>query len=185
MSTTYSQKKNRRAILYTDGSCYAAHPDKLGGWGARLEVWDDTNGEDKCILVKEARKGYCYTTISRMEMLGIIHGLDLPSSSSKRHTPIYIVSDSQFIVNYMNGDMLYEDAENGFDRLANKDLWIQLVVRLSAYCDNKVVFIHTRGHEKEIIHHWAIEGNKRADELADYKTQKDYEVDYDSKYAKL
>lgn len=153
--------KGVRIVLYTDGSCHAKHTDKLGGYGYRWELWD----EDTLHQFQEGNAGFKNTTISRMEARAIIFGL---SSIPYTDIPVYIVADSEYLCKAMQDGRMVEWANAEYERnRENRDLYRQLVLVSGDVTVKRV--IHVRGHGKEKIHTWAIEGNKRADKLADYR----------------
>lgn len=169
--------KGKRIILYTDGSCYAGHPEKLGGYGWRWELWDDEGGEDTLLHFQEGNWGYSNTTISRMEMRAVLYGIR--SIECREPIPVYVVSDSQFVINFLNkikeksfNDLCVENENKNIDLYRSLFSYIRQRSKL-----RKFIFIHVRGHGKETKHQWALQGNKRADELADYKQFNYYEKD--------
>lgn len=90
--------------LYTDGGCIF-NPGGPGGCAAVLL--------DKTKNVREFYQGYQATTNNRMEIMAVILGLKrVPIGSS-----VLIYSDSQYVVNTMNGK---------FSKKKNYDLWKKL-----------------------------------------------------------
>lgn len=102
--------------LYTDGAC-SGNPGP-GGWA--------------CILVAgpQARilTGYeAATTNNRMELLGVIHGLE----ALKRPTHVHIVTDSTYVKNAFTEGWLEGWQRNGWrtsskEPVKNQDLWLRL-----------------------------------------------------------
>lgn len=165
--------KGKRIVLYTDGSCYAKHPEKLGGFGYRWELWDDSLGTDCLVHSHEGNAGYKNTTIARMEARAMHYGL----LSIPYKLPLYLVADSEYLVDGINGGSIYEWADEPDFVRANVDLYRALVRTFNELSPALKAVIHVRGHGKEKKHTWAIAGNKRADELADYKQFIYYEDD--------
>lgn len=164
--------KGLRIVMYTDGSCYAAHPDKLGGWAYRWELWDDSGGQDELLHSQEGSFGYKDTTNTRMEGMAMIHGLrSIPMFRSS--TKVFVVSDSQFIVNACSNGSMEAWAKDS--HRSNYDLWVRLWDVIKPF--KNIKFIHVRGHGKESTHLWALRGNARVDELASYKNFKYYKPD--------
>lgn len=158
----------RRIILYSDGSCYAK--DRLGGWGYLLLFRD----RQFVIAEREGAGGCSDTTISRMEMKAIIEGLKKIKSDTT--FPIFIISDSQFIVNSINKGWVYAWEKDKFRGRLNADLWRQLLEQYRKFPNNtSVTIIHTKGHGKGMENH--IEGNNRVDKLCNYKNFTEYESD--------
>lgn len=102
--------------LYTDGAC-SGNPGP-GGWA--------------CILVanEQARliSGYdSSTTNNRMELLGVINGLE----ALKRPTHVHIVTDSTYVKNAFTEGWLEGWQRNGWrtsskEPVKNQDLWLRL-----------------------------------------------------------
>ena len=103
------------AIIYTDGSCLG-NPGP-GGWAAIVSC----KGEQRRLSGGEAR-----TTNNRMELLGVINGLE----SLRGPHIVTIKSDSQYIVNAFNNGWLTSWKKNGWKRtggeVKNLDLWQKL-----------------------------------------------------------
>ena len=97
-------------ILYTDGSA-RGNPGP-GGYGAILMY-----GSHK----KELSKGFRHTTNNRMELWAVIAGLE---AISKKHIPVKIYSDSQYVVNAINKGWLNNWMKTDFKGgKKNSDLW--------------------------------------------------------------
>ncbi len=102
--------------LYSDGAC-SGNPGP-GGWG--------------CVLIagKHVRKlsGYeSNTTNNRMELLGVIRGLEALLRTAKVH----IVTDSTYVKNAFTEGWLASWQRNGWktrtgDPVKNQDLWLEL-----------------------------------------------------------
>ena len=96
--------------LYTDGSS-RGNPGN-GGYGAIL-LW----GNHK----KELSQGYKHTTNNRMELMGVIAGLE---AIKKMEVPVIVYSDSQYIVNAVEKGWLKNWIKTDFKGgKKNADLW--------------------------------------------------------------
>ena len=96
--------------LYTDGSS-RGNPGN-GGYGAVL-LWGNH--------VKELSQGYKYTTNNRMELMGVIAGLE---AIKKMEVPVIVYSDSQYIVNAVEKGWLKNWLKTNFKGgKKNADLW--------------------------------------------------------------
>lgn len=143
-------------VVYTDGSCYKG----TGGYGIYIQY----RTKERLIHEAEFSCGFENTTISRMELMAIVHAL---SEIAEKQSSILIVSDSQFIINSIrNGWLERWERENFLDR-ANSDLWKVFLEEWRQFNSEKIKFRHTRGHEKGLDCY--KEGNSRADSLACYK----------------
>lgn len=107
---------NRRAVIYTDGSCHG-NPGP-GGYAAVVLL---SNGSRL-----EVHGSHWHTTNNRMELTAVIQGLKLLSEP----TAAKIVSDSRYVVNPISRGNLKGYLRNS--KCKNGDLWEQ-VLRLSAF----------------------------------------------------
>ena len=97
-------------ILYTDGSS-RGNPGN-GGYGAIL-LWGNH--------VKKLSQGYKHTTNNRMELMGVIAGLE---AIKKVEVPVIVYSDSQYIVNAVEKGWLKNWIKTNFKGgKKNADLW--------------------------------------------------------------
>lgn len=102
--------------LYSDGAC-SGNPGP-GGWG--------------CVLVagKNVRRMSGYepaTTNNRMELMGVIKGLE----ALLRQARVHVVTDSTYVKNAFTERWLESWQRNGWktrtgDPVKNQDLWVQL-----------------------------------------------------------
>jgi ribonuclease HI len=162
---------NKGLVLFTDGSTWnngqSTHKDKpcIGGWG--FVVLED--GE----MVHEDSGGEVDTSISRMELLGIISGLESLTENAPAGTKVTVVSDSQYCVKgateWLRGWLKRGWKNNEGVPTANQDLWKRLVKLsnasnvLSKGSHLDVTFSWVRGH---VGHQW----NERCDLIAgDFK----------------
>ncbi|MEK6880322.1 MAG: RNase H family protein [Nanoarchaeota archaeon] len=118
-------KKNPDVIIWSDGSC-RGNPG-CGGYGVILK--NTLTGEIKEISGEEQS----ITTNNRMELMGVITGL----SSLKRPCKVLLYSDSQYVVKGINiwlKNWVRKNWKNSGDKeVANKDLWIRLLVLINIY----------------------------------------------------
>ena len=94
--------RSNEIVIHTDGAC-KGNPGR-GGWAAVIQQ----NGTQQIISGSDPK-----TTNNRMEMTGVIKGLEAVDASAK----VLISSDSTYVVNTMT---------KGWKRKANHDLWEQL-----------------------------------------------------------
>ena len=116
--------------LYTDGSS-RGNPGN-GGYGAIL-LWGSH--------VKELSQGYKHTTNNRMELMGVIAGLE---AIKKMEVPVIVYSDSQYIVNAVEKGWLKNWIKTDFKGgKKNADLW----KRYHALAKNfSIKFVWVKGH---------------------------------------
>lgn len=130
-------------ILYTDGAA-RGNPGP-GGYGAVLMY-----GHHK----KELSKGFKHTTNNRMELWAIIAGLE---AISKKHIPVKIFSDSQYVVNAINKGWLDTWMKTNFKGgKKNADLWKKFHALAK---DHTITIVWVKGHADNPY-------NNRCDELA-------------------
>lgn len=137
--------------LYSDGSS-RGNPGP-GGFGTVLH-FTDSKGE---LHVKEISQGYNNTTNNRMELMGVIAGLEV----LKRPCVVEVVTDSQYVANAFNKNWIAGWKKRGWknakkEPVKNKDLWLRL---LDAVAPHRVSFTWVKGHAGH-------PENERCDELA-------------------
>jgi ribonuclease HI len=137
--------------IFSDGSS-KGNPGP-GGYGTILEYTDSLGGKH----TKELSGGEKETTNNRMELMGVIKGLE----SLKNPCEVEIVSDSKYVIDAFNHGWVDSWLKNGWKTATGKpvknvDLWQRLVV---AKKPHKVKFTWTKGH----VGHAE---NERCDELA-------------------
>ena len=127
-----------KVTLYSDGSS-RGNPGP-GGYGTVLH-YSDPSGR---LHVLELSQGYRRTTNNRMELMGVIAGLE----ALKRPCEVRVVTDSQYVVNAMAKGWLKGWVRNGWKTsskapVKNVDLW----TRLMDACDPHTVrFDWVKGH---------------------------------------
>jgi len=115
--------------IFTDGSS-RGNPGP-GGYGVVLTF-------------KEHRKslsaGFIKTTNNRMELLGVIIGLE----ALKDHAhPVTIYSDSKYVVDAVEKGWLWDWEKKSFKDKKNEDLWRRFIY---IYRKHKVKFVWIKGH---------------------------------------
>lgn len=145
-------KTMSNVILYTDGAC-SGNPG-MGGYSAILKVGD----REKIIS-----GGDVNTTNNRMELLGVISGLE----ALKYPCEVEVYSDSAYVVNAFLQDWIgYWTTHNwktkGKGDVQNIDLWERL---LELTKKHKIVWNKVKGHADNEL-------NNRCDELARSEIEK-------------
>jgi ribonuclease HI len=121
---------SQEIIMYTDGAA-RGNPGP-GGYGVVLMYGDKR---------KELSQGYRRTTNNRMELLGVIAGLE---ALKKTGLNVSIYTDSQYIVKAINEGWLNKWIATNFAKgIKNKDLWTRFY-ELSK--QQRLKFIWVKGH---------------------------------------
>lgn len=135
----------KSVILYTDGAC-SGNPGP-GGWAAILRY-----GSAEKVL----SGGEAMTTNNRMELLGVIAGLEC----LKESCAVALYSDSQYICNALNNGWLRDWKKRGWKRRDGEVKNLELWQRLDALLQRHSVEAHwVKGHAEN-------EYNNRCDALA-------------------
>lgn len=138
--------------LYSDGSA-RGNPDGPGGYGTILEYTDKSGVTHK----REYSKGYKKTTNNRMELMGVIAGLEALTKPCN----VLIISDSKYVIDAFNAKWIDNWIKNDWKKsdkkpVLNVDLWKRL---LKAKEQHEVTFSWIKGHAGH-------PQNERCDELA-------------------
>ena len=134
---------SNQLIIYTDGSS-RGNPGP-GGYGIVL-MWGSVR--------KELSQGYRLTTNNRMELLAVIVALE---TLTKKHIPVTIYTDSQYVVNSVEKKWLDKWIRTDFSGgKKNKDLWLRYA---KVAKDFQVKFHWVKGHADNAL-------NNRCDQLA-------------------
>ena len=138
--------------LFTDGAA-RGNPEGPGGFGAILE-YIDNKGQ---LHTKEISKGYAKTTNNRMELRGVIYGLE----ALNRPCTVWVYSDSKYVVDAFNQGWIDSWLEKDWRGSNNKpvkniDLWKRLLLAKELH---DVSFIWVKGHSGH-------PQNERCDQLA-------------------
>ena len=141
----------KEVTIYTDGAC-SGNPGP-GGYGVILMYGDRK---------KELSGGEAMTTNNRMELMGVITGLE----ALKEPCRVTLYTDSSYVVNAVNQGWLYGWKKKNWKKkggdVKNPDLW-QRVLELIGRHD--VTFVWVKGHAEN-------EYNNRCDALAVMERQK-------------
>lgn len=142
---------NLSVELYSDGSS-RGNPGP-GGFGTVLRYIDGQGQAHE----RELSQGYLRTTNNRMELMGVIAGLE----ALKRPCEVRVVSDSQYVVKAFNDHWIDGWLKRGWKNASkqpvkNVDLWKRL---LAAMEPHHVTFQWVHGHQGHAE-------NERCDALA-------------------
>ena len=138
--------------IFSDGSA-RGNPDGPGGFGTILR-YIDTKGE---VHEKEISCGYDKTTNNRMELMGVIAGLE----ALNRPCSVSVVSDSKYVISAFNENWINNWIKKGWKKsdgkaVKNIELWKRL---LEAAKIHEIKWIWVKGHDGH-------PENERCDELA-------------------
>lgn len=127
-----------KVMLYSDGSS-RGNPGP-GGYGTVLE-YIDSKGE---LHTKEISEGYPDTTNNRMELMGVIAGLE----ALNKQCDVQVVTDSKYVVSAFNehwiDGWLKKDFRRGkSDEVKNIDLWERLLAVMKKH---HVTYTWVKGH---------------------------------------
>lgn len=139
----------KQVNIYTDGAC-SGNPGP-GGWGVVLKYGD---------IVKELSGGDSMTTNNKMELIAVIKGL----SALKEPCDVNLYTDSQYIVNSINKNWIWDWQRRGWkksnnEQVKNIDLWKQILELMDIH---NVTFIWVKGHNGH-------PENERCDTLATFQ----------------
>ncbi|MCU0474198.1 MAG: ribonuclease HI [Bacteroidales bacterium] len=134
-------------IIYSDGAS-SGNPGP-GGYGVVL-----ISGKHRL----EKSEGFRLTTNNRMELLGVITGLE---ALKKGNSKVVVYTDSKYVVDAVEKGWVFMWESKGFKKKKNPDLWIRF---LKIYRKHTVKFIWIKGHacnpENEICDRLAVEASK-------------------------
>jgi ribonuclease HI len=125
--------------LYTDGSA-RSNPNGPGGYGTILRGIE--NGE--VVMEKVFSAGYKKTTNNRMELMGVIIGLEAITKPGD----VEVISDSKYVSDAFNQKWINSWLKNGWTTsskqpVKNIDLWQRLLKAKEPY---NVTFTWVKGH---------------------------------------
>ncbi len=148
-----------KVSLYSDGSA-RGNPDGPGGYGTILR-YVDSKGE---VHNKELTAGYDKTTNNRMELMGVIVGLE----SLNRSCEVDVYSDSQYVIKAFTDKWIDNWIKRGWKTASkqpvkNVELWKRL---LEAAKPHKITWNWVKGHNGH-------PENERCDELATTSADQD------------
>jgi len=123
--------------IYSDGSS-RGNPGP-GGFGTLIH-YVDPKGE---LHVLELTKGYAETTNNRMELMGVISGLEALTKPCN----VNVISDSKYVIDAFNQKWIESWVKSNWKRksgpVLNVDLWKRL---LAAMEPHNVTFTWVKGH---------------------------------------
>jgi ribonuclease HI len=129
--------------IYTDGAS-SGNPGP-GGYGVVL-----ISGRHRL----EKSQGFRLTTNNRMELLGVIEGLEalkIPGSN------VVVYTDSKYVADPVTKGWVFQWESKNFKNKKNPDLWMRF---LRVYRKHKVRFVWIRGHsnntENEVCDRLAV-----------------------------
>ena len=123
--------KNKIVQIYSDG---AASPNPgVSGYGTILIY-----GEHR----KEISGGFKLSTNNRMELLGVIKGLE---ALKKEGLEVEITSDSKYVIDSVNKGWVFNWEKKNFSGRANADLWKRFLI---SYRKHNVKMLWVRGHNE-------------------------------------
>ena len=128
--------------IFTDGSS-RGNPGP-GGYGTIL-----ISGAHR----KELSQGFRLTTNNRMELLGVIIGLE---SLKKKDEQVVVFSDSKYVVDSVEKGWVFGWVKKNFAGKKNADLWKRFLI---IYNEHQVKFKWIKGHNNH-------PENERCDQLA-------------------
>ncbi len=131
-----------KITIYTDGAAQG-NPGR-GGYGVVMISPPHR---------KELSAGYTLTTNNRMELLGVIVGLEALKFDG---CDVTIYSDSRYVVDAVEKGWLYGWEKKAFKDKKNPDLWRRF---LKVFRRHKVRFVWVKGHNGN-------PENERCDQLA-------------------
>lgn len=145
-------KKHMKVTLYSDGSA-RGNPEGPGGYGTVLQFVDAKN----TLHEREYSAGYKKTTNNRMELMGVITGLEALTKPCK----VTVISDSKYVTDAFNAHWVDNWKKNNWrtstrQPVKNKELWERL---LKAMEPHSVTFEWVKGHNGH-------PENERCDRLA-------------------
>lgn len=141
-----------KVTIYSDGSA-RGNPDGPGGYGTILR-YIDREGK---VFEKEFSAGYIKTTNNRMELMGVITGLEALTKPCE----VEIISDSKYVTDAFNQSWIINWQRKNWKTAGNQpvkniDLWKRL---LQAGEKHHLKFTWVKGH----VGH---PENERCDKLA-------------------
>ena len=141
-----------KVTIYTDGSA-RGNPDGPGGYGVVIIYIDPKGGRH----VKEISEGFEKTTNNRMELMGVIAGLE----ALNRPCEVDLYSDSQYVIKAFTDHWIDNWISKGWKKadgkpVLNVDLWTRL---LEAARPHRIEWVWVKGHAGNPL-------NERCDELA-------------------
>ena len=119
--------------IYADGAS-SGNPGP-GGYGVVL-----ISGKHRL----EKSQGFRLTTNNRMELLGVITGLE---ALKKTGSKVVIYTDSKYVADSVEKGWVFQWESKAFKKKKNTDLWIRF---LNIYRKHNVRFVWIKGHNNDI-----------------------------------
>ncbi|MBN2634616.1 MAG: ribonuclease HI [Bacteroidales bacterium] len=133
--------------IYTDGAA-SGNPGP-GGYGVVLK-----SGKHRL----ELSSGFRLTTNNRMELLGVITGLEALKKPGSR---VVVYTDSKYVADAVEKGWLFQWESKGFRKKKNPDLWKRF---LKVYRMHDIKFVWIKGHnndtENELCDKLAVTASK-------------------------
>ena len=112
-----------KVTLYSDGSA-RGNPEGPGGYGTVLQFVDAKN----TLHEREYSAGYKKTTNNRMELMGVITGLEALTKPCE----VTVISDSKYVTDAFNAHWVDNWKKNNWrtstrQPVKNKELWERLL----------------------------------------------------------
>ncbi|MCR4650834.1 MAG: ribonuclease HI [Lachnospiraceae bacterium] len=141
-----------KVTIYSDGSA-RGNPNGPGGYGTVIEYVDPKG----VLHTREYSAGYKKTTNNRMELMGVITGLE----ALNRPCEVTVVTDSKYVSEAFNKDWVSTWLRENFrigkkNEVKNIDLWKRLLTAMETH---KVTYCWVKGHAGH-------PQNERCDKLA-------------------
>lgn len=146
---------DRKVDIFTDGAA-KSNPTGPGGYAAIVKIYKKDSATEY-ESIEEFAGGYPKTSNNKMELMGVIVGLE----SLTEPSDVKVYTDSSYVANAFLKRWLYNWQRNGWktrngEPVKNQDLWERLVKAKSIH---HVSFIWVKGHA-------GIADNERCDYLA-------------------
>ena len=134
--------------IYTDGAA-KGNPGP-GGYGVVM-----ISGKHRL----EKSEGFRLTTNNRMELLGVIAGLE---ALKIRDSKVVVYTDSKYVADSIEKGWVFQWEKKAFKSKKNPDLWIRF---LKIYRKHNVRFVWIKGHanntENEVCDRLAVEASSK------------------------
>ena len=129
-----------KARIYSDGSVKGAS-EGPGGYGVIIQY---ITGDNKIKSIMEYTEAFKVTTNNRMELMGVIQGLE----SLSEPFDVTIYSDSKYVVDAFNQNWIDSWIKNGWhtasnQKVKNVDLWKRLIEAKKLH---ECKFVWVKGH---------------------------------------
>lgn len=139
--------------IYSDGSA-KGNPNGKGGYGTIVQYLNENGDIER---YDEYSEGFKSATNNRMEMLGVIKGLE----SLKSPSNVEIITDSSYIVdcfknNWIKSWISHKWKTSSGGEVKNTDLWVRLIMAMGPH---NVTYTWVKGHNGH-------PENERCDKLA-------------------